>query len=339
MSDPIRDAERFFSLVDLSVPMAIRVAATLNIADHIAQGNTSIDALAAATRADESALSALLHHLSTRGVFSVAGDGSVGLGELGAFLSKDHPVGAAAWMNLEGIGGRMDRVLFELLGTVRSGKATYATVYGKPFWEDLDAHPALAESFDALMASQIGMLAPHVAASYDWSSIQRVIDVGGGTGTLLAALAEALPHLKGEVIDMPATVTGAKRRFEQRGLADRCGARSGSFFDALPADADVYLLSGIIHDWNDEAALQILKRCSEASAQGGRVLIVEPVLDGDATGTAASMDLRMRVLVDGRERTLKEYEHLAARAGLTVVATHKLPLWNRAIIDCRHRPL
>lgn len=339
MSDPMRDGERFFSLVDLTVPMAIRVAATLNLADHIAQGETTLDGLAAATRADKSALSALLHHLSARGVFSVAPDGSVGLGELGAFLSKNHPVGAAAWMNLEGIGGRMDRVLFELLATVRSGKAAYASVYGRPFWEDLDAHPALAESFDALMASQIGMLAPHVASGYDWSSVQRVIDVGGGTGTLLAALAEALPHLKGEVIDLPATVAGAKRRFEQRGLADRCGARSGSFFEALPSDADAYLLSGIIHDWNDEAALQILRRCSEASRQGGRVLIIEPVLDGDASGIATSMDLRMRVLVDGRERTLQEYQELATRADLTVVATHKLPLWNRAIIDCRHRPL
>lgn len=328
--------DQFFALADLSAPMALRVAATLRIADHIERGITNIAALAAATRADRAALSALLRYLTARGVFSCDADGEVGLGTLGAFLTSQHFLGARAWLDLDTVAGRMDRVLFELLGVVRSGEPMYQAVHGRAFWQDLDADPSLSEGFETLMAQQIGLLAAHIVEIYPWADLRRVVDVGGGSGALLAALAQAHPQLTGAVLDLPSAARAAALRFEQLELATRCAAHSGSFFEPLPTPgADAYVLSGVIHDWPDREAVQILQRCADAAGKQGRVLIIEPLLDGDALGFAAAADLRMRALVGGCERSLDDYRALVSRAGLCVGDVRPLPLFNRAIIECR----
>ena len=251
-------------------------------------------------------------------------------------MRSDHPSGARGWFDLEGFGGRMDRCMFEMLEAIRSGGPVWERLYGSGMWEDLDEKPALAESFNHLMAIRSTVLYPHVIEAYSWSHLGRVIDVGGGTGVLLSALATEYRGLEGEVVDLPAAVEGARRRFAESGLEGRLSARAGNFFEPLPGGADAYLLSSIIHDRNDEKATRILQRCAEAAGRKGRILIIDAVLgENSAQSAVTAMDLRMLLLLGGRERSLADYENLAHRAGLRIAEVKSIPMWGGAIIDCR----
>ena len=141
--------------------------------------------------------------------------------------------------------------------------------------------------------------------------------------------------LTGKVIDLPLAVEGARRRFAASGLDGRLSAQEGNFFEPLPEGADAYLLSSVIHDWDDERAAGILQRCAEAAGSQGRVIIIDAVLGEHDAQSVAAMDLRMLMFIGGRERSLEDYEALARAAGMTITAVTPLPLWGRAIIDCR----
>ncbi|HET8933928.1 MAG TPA: methyltransferase, partial [Polyangiales bacterium] len=244
----------FFGMVDIITPLALRVAATLRIADRIADGTTELRALARATEAEPLALARLLRFLSSRGVFAVDDAGHCSLGPLGCYLQSSHPSSARAWLDLAGFTGRMDRALFDLLRAVRTGRPAYEHVHGRAFWQDLDAHPEIAHSFDELMAAQASAVASHIVAAHDFTKVQRVIDVGGGNGALLAAIATTHKQIVGSVVDLPTTVARASERFAALGLASRCDVIAGSAFEALPTGADVYLLASVLHNWSDHDA-------------------------------------------------------------------------------------
>ena len=334
----MNDSEAMAALwqkADLITPMALRVAATLRLPDHIAAGHASTAELAAASGCEPEGLERLVRYLALEGVLIMDENGQCALGPVGDCLRSDHPAAARGWFDLEGFGGRMSRCAFELLEAIRSGGPVWKRLYGSNMWEDLDAHPALAESFNSLMATHSTALHPHVVGAYPWSELGYVIDLGGGTGTLLAALATEHPGLTGKVIDLPLAVEGARRRFAASGLDGRLSAQEGNFFEPLPEGADAYLLSSVIHDWDDERAAGILRRCAEAAGSEGRVIIIDAVLGEHDAQSVAAMDLRMLMFIGGRERSLEDYEALARAAGMTITAVTPLPLWGRAIIDCR----
>ena len=336
----MEDSEAMAALwqkTDLITPMALRAAATLRLPDHIASGHTTTAELAAASGCKPEGLERLLRYLALQDVLIMEEGGELALGPVAACLRSDHPSGARGWFDLEGFGGRMSRCAFELLEAIRSGGPVWERLYGLGMWEELDANPALAESFNSLMATHSTALHPHVVDAYPWSDLRCVFDVGGGTGTLLAALAAGQPGLTGKVIDMPLAVEGARRRFAASGLDGRLDAQEGDFFDGLPDGADAYLLSSVIHDWDDEPAAQILLRCAEAAGREGRVIIIDAVLAEHDARTVAAMDLRMLMFLGGRERTLPDYEALVHTAGMTIATVTPLPIWGRAIIDCRLR--
>ncbi|WP_412516364.1 methyltransferase [Actinomadura madurae] len=316
---------------DLLTPMAVRVAATLRLADHIAAGRTTPGDLAAVVDADRDALGRVMDHLVTSGVLSRAGDGAYGLTALGEQLRDDHPGGLRPWLDLDGAIGRADLCFVQLLHTVRTGEPAFPRQFGRPYWDDLAADDARSASFDALMGSRLVAEAPAVAAAYPWGELGHVVDVGGGNGSLLIALLRAHEGLRGTVIDLAGPVDRARQAIASAGLDDRAGAQAGSFFDALPAGAGGYLLSGVLHDWDDEDALRILRRCAEAAGAAGRVLAVDHVADGGEGAQHTEGDLRMLCYVRGRERTLDRLGELAGRAGLRLESV--TPAASRSIIE------
>ncbi|HEY7216334.1 MAG TPA: methyltransferase [Thermoanaerobaculia bacterium] len=308
-------------LLDLATPWALRVAATLRIPDLIASGVTDLAALAERSAADVATLERVLRLLVARGVLAEPEPGEFSLTAIGRLL--ENGAGFRAWLDQDGFGGRMDRAWPALLDSVRAGLPCYADLFGAPFWEDLAAHPEIAASYNTLMAAQSASIGPALAECFDWSGVREVVDVGGGSGTLLAALARAHPHLRGTVLEFPSTARAAAERFAREGLAERCRAVGGSMFDALPKGADVYILCVVIGDWNDARSAAILARCAEAAGATGRVLIVEAAREADPAGSAA-MDLQMLVVSGGRSRTREEFRAVIAAAGLELVRSYSI---------------
>jgi SAM-dependent methyltransferase len=310
---------------DLVTPMALRVAATLRVADAIAEGVTSGQGLAARLAVAADPLVRVLDHLVTAGFLRRDQDGAYALTDAGQWLRDDHPDGVRATIDLDGAIGHADLCLVELLHTVRTAEPAFPRHFGHGFWEDLAEHPDRAASFDESMGRQRVAEAPAVAAAYDWSALGEIVDVGGGDGTLLIALLRAHPTLRGTVLDLPAPAAAATRALAAAGLADRGHARAGSFFETLPAGAGGYVLSRVIHDWDDDNAGRILRNCAQAARPDGKVLVIEGTEDVEVANT--EMDLRMLAYVHGRERSLTDLTDLAHRAGLapgTVTAAGRL---------------
>jgi 2,7-dihydroxy-5-methyl-1-naphthoate 7-O-methyltransferase len=305
---------RLFEMADLITPMAIRVAATLRIADRIEAGACTATALAGQTATDAAALTRVLDHLVTIGV--LAGDaGGYALTELGTKLRDDDPSHTRAWLDTEGAVGHADLALVHLLETTRTGQPAYPLQFGRGFWDDLDDDARLDASFHALMSGRLTD-APVVARAYDWGSLGHLIDVAGGDGALLAAILHAHPALSGTVLERPSVVADAERRFDREGLAGRAVVVAGSFFERLPPGGS-YLLSGVVHDWDDEHAAAILSRCAEGLGTDGRVVIIESLDEaGGPDARHTHMDLRMLAYCGGRERSLHELTALAAEVGL-----------------------
>lgn len=305
------------ALSDLVTPYAIRVAATLRLADLIEAGARRPGELAPRCGVDAAALERLLRHLVTKGVFAQPEPGTFALTDLSRLLLAGQRNGMQPWLDIDGGLGRSDVALSGMLQAVRTGRPVYESTFGREFWEDLEADPDRGRAFDALMAVQVSMVANEVTTAYDWSDVRRVVDVGGGTGTLLAALLTKYPTLLGTLVDLPSSVEAGRRNLDEAGLADRCAFFPGSFFAPLPSDGDVYVLSRILHDWSDSEASAILRRCAEAAGSAGRVLVIEQLVTANRTSSmTTTMDLRMLAVFGGQERSLDEYRALASAAGL-----------------------
>lgn len=301
---------------DLITPMAIRVAATLGLSDHMAAGAATVDTLAHQADVDPVALDRLLGHLVNAGIYRPLPDGGYEPTELGALLRDDVPDSGRDWLRLDGPTGRGEVAVFRLLDAVRSGTPVYSGLYGKEFWEDVEADGALAQAFARRMAASMRWVVPELLAQGDWQAVRRVVDVGGGSGDLLSAVVGHIPGATGTLLDLEAPAAAAERDFAAAGLQERCRAVVGSFFDPLPAGGDVYLLANVLLNWPDERAEEILRRCAEAVCPGGRVMVLEGLLDLQTDQT--DLDLRMLVYLGGRMRTTEQLRELAAHAGLSL---------------------
>jgi ribosomal protein RSM22 (predicted rRNA methylase) len=201
---------------------------------------------------------------------------------------------------------------------VATGSAGYPRRYGRDFRADLAATPAPGQSFDTKMARRFRDHASRIACDFDWNRFRTIVDVGGGQGTVLAAILTTHPDLHDHLVDLAPTAARAATQFAAAGITVRVSITTGSFFDPLPTGADAYLLSDILHDWDDERAHQILARCAAAAGPDGTVLLVEPIR-GQGAGT--EIDLAMLVFFDGRERTIDELTELAAAHHLHLTST------------------
>jgi len=314
-------AARVWAMAHLGTPMALRVAATLRVADHIADGSDAPWLIAAQAGADADALDRLMRFLAARGVLLREGAGRYSLTPLGEALRDDHPSGLRRMLDIDTAVGRAELAFVQLLHSVRTGEAGYPLQFGRSFWADMAAETERADSFDTWMSSSMPQRAPAIVAAYDWGSLGHLVDVGGGDGTLMIELLKAYRDLCGTVLDAPSAAATARRALTAAGLDARSGAVPGSFFDPLPAGAGGYLLSFILHDWPDEAAIAILRRCAEAAGSTGKVFVVEDT-GPDGRSPHSGMDLRMLVHLGGKERDLDALTKLAAEAGLRVRQVH-----------------
>jgi SAM-dependent methyltransferase len=321
-----------WKLADLCTPWCVHVAATLRVPDLVAAGTSELHELAAAAGADAEALGRVLRHLVGAGVFEEPAPGRFALNEPARALMGP---GARLGFDLDGFGGRMAHAWGGLLATVRTGRPAYATVFGREFWDDLAAHPELSESFDALMGPDgHGLPDPEVLIAGEWEAVRTVVDVGGGTGGLLAEILRVHPSVRGVLVDLPSTVARSRARFEAAGVAERVTAAPQSFFEPLPAGADLYLLKSVLADWPDREAQEILRGCSAAAQPAGRVVVLNGVTP-DEDGPAPP-ELLMLVLVGGKARTLAELRALASPVGLEVHAAVRQAS-GRFVVELRPR--
>jgi 2,7-dihydroxy-5-methyl-1-naphthoate 7-O-methyltransferase len=300
------------ALTDLQTPWCVHTVATLRIAEHVAAGITEIHDLAAAAGCDSAALHGVLGYLVASGVFEETAPGRFALNDAARQL-----LDASTFLDLGGIGGRMAYAWSTLPTYVRTGRPAYTEQFGLPFWEDLAAHPDVAADFDALMGpAGHGTPDPAFDVTGGWDAVRTVVDVGGGTGAMLAEILRARPAVRGTLVDLPGTVARAAETFAAAGVADRVTTVGQSFFDPLPAGADLYLLKKVLNDWPDAETEAILRRCAEAARPSGRVVVIGGV---SPDGASRHLTIEM-VLVGGRTNTVTEFGELARRAGLEVVA-------------------
>jgi len=323
----MRELDELLKLGSLHTPMAVRVAATLRLVDHILAGTASPDALAKATGVNGNALLRVIRHLVAVGLLEEVSPGELAPTSLGRLLADDHPAQQRAWFDLTNAVSRADLAFFQLLDAVRTGRPTYEKVYGRTFYEDLSADPELAASFDALMACDQDTVYQGPAEAYDWTGVGHVLDVGGGTGGFLTAIAKAAPHVRGTLLELATPAAGARRHFDANGLGDRLDVVEGDFFDSLPIKADVITLSFVLLNWSDDDARRILRRCKDALEPGGRILVFErDDLASDASNPQFTLlDMRMLVFLGGRLRTRDEWSLFAGSAGLTVESVSRIP--------------
>jgi hypothetical protein len=289
------------------------VAAKLRIADVLADGPKTTGEIAAAVDADPSALARVLRGLAAEEVLAENEDGTFSLTPVGSCLST---LGGAALVR----GEVYYRSAAGLLDAVLGGGVPFARVYGEPFFDHLGRHPEAQAAFEASMAGRAEQEAGDVVNVYDFAPFARLVDVGGGRGVLLASILRAVPGMRGLLVDRPAVIPAARAYLESVGLADRVDCEAGDFFHVVPGGADCYVLSRVLHDWDDDRALLILAACRRAMGPASRLVIVDAILPEQARDNPAAirMDLHMLLLLGARERTESEFRLLLDRAGFRV---------------------
>jgi SAM-dependent methyltransferase len=303
----------------IHISRAVYLAAELGIADLLAGGPLTAARLAQATQAHEPSLYRVLRLLAALGVLTEHDHRSFSLTILGERLRADAPASMRSWALLFGDAGVLPA--FEaIIEIVQTGKPGVDIAYGMGPFEFLAAHPDLAQKFQAAMSERTAAFAPSVAAGYDFSPMQTVADIGGGKGTLLAAILQDHRHLRGILFDRPPGVAAAAEVLRAAGVADRCQIVAGDFFQGVPEGADAYLLANVLHDWDDADSVRILDACRRAMAKDGRVLIIERLIPHDPADAMPVLlsDLNMLILTGGQERANAEYGQLLAKAGLSL---------------------
>lgn len=310
-ADPIRLLQLNFAFVQAR---ALQLVAELGVADLLADGPRTVEDLAVATSTHPDALRRLLRALAGCDVFTEQPPHGFALTATGHHLRTDHPASVRSFVMVSGV---VSPVFIEAMHSLRTGDPTFPKAFGEPFFDYLRSHPEHGALFDTAMADRARLDAAAVVDAYDFAGARRVVDVGGGNGTLLAAILHANPETTGVLFDQPHVVDAARERIGAEGLADRCAVSGGDFFSDDVPDGDVYLLRLILHDWPDDRAAAILRNCRRAMAPGDRLLIIEEVPPaGDAPHPAKINDFIMLLLLSGRERTGDEHAALLAEAGL-----------------------
>jgi hypothetical protein len=293
---------------------AIYVAAKLGLADLLKDGPKSCSALAVATGADEHSLFRLMRALSSARVFAHLQNDSFALASAGESLQSNVPGSLRAIVM--SIGEIHYQAWGDLLHSIQTGSPAFNNVFGTGLFEYLQRNAEAADTFNRGMTDVSSMLAYAVLMAYDFSRISSIVDIGGGQGKLLRCIVQFNPEIKGTVFDLEPAIEMAKQHLGSNVYGGRCSAIAGDFFDSVPEGADAYILCGVIHDWDDDHGIRILKNCRRAMTRNGRLLLVEMVVpDADANSFGKLLDLNMLVMTGGRERTKSEFRTLLAAAG------------------------
>lgn len=295
----------------------VAVAARLGIADLLVDGPRHHAEIAADLDVSPPALYRMLRSLAGHGVFAEddANPGVFHSTPVGNLLRTDIPGSQRSWAMVHGAEW-LWRAIGHMPHSIRTGGPAFPDLFGMGSFAYFSKEPQHGELFFAAMNQVTEMLLPELLKSYDFSPYRHVIDVGGGLGSLVTAVLLEHPHLKGTLYDLPYMQEPASQYLSGMGVGDRCRFVSGDFFESVPEGADLHILKWIIHDWNDEQAVQILGNCRRAIEPDGRLVLVEQVLaDGNVPCHGKIMDMIMLVMEQGRERREAEYAALFAASG------------------------
>lgn len=306
------------------VSQSVYIAAKLGIADLLVDGPRSAEDLATATRTHAPSLYRVLRALASVGVFTETTPGAFALTPMADLLrtgTADSMHALAIIYNEE-----LYQAWGDLLHSVRTGLPAFEHHFGMPVFTYFAEHPEVDRGFNEAMTSYTGQLARAVPEVYDFSPFRTVVDVGGSYGTLLAAILERNPAARGILFDQPHVAAAAGAHLAESGIADRCTAVGGDFFSEVPAGGDAYVLSQILHDWDDERCIAILRQCRRVMPDQGRLQVVELVLPpGEEPFFGKWLDLHMLAIPGGRERTAEEYDALFRAAGFALTSVAATP--------------
>ena len=297
------------------ISQAISAAVTLGIPDLLRNGAQACPALAETTRTHAPSLYRLMRALAAIGILDEQTGGRFALTPLGASLRSDVSASKNAWARLFG------RPMYYqawsgLLDSLRTGEIAFDKVHGMSVWEFRARHPDETLAFDQAMTAISDQIADAVLAVTDFSAYATVVDVGGGQGAFLGRILAQYPAMRGILFDQPHVVAHAEGPLRAAGVRDRCDLVAGSFFDAVPVGGDAYLLKWILHDWNDDDAIAILRACRRVVPPDGRLVVVEHTIGPENSGPEGKfMDLNMMVITGGVERSREEYAAILRAAG------------------------
>ncbi len=318
-----------------AVSQLIHIAAQLGLADLLKHGPQSINELANSTKTHQDSLNRVMRCLVAFGLFKEKESGQFELAALGQYLRTDVPDSLTA-MTL--CSEESYIVWGHLLHSVKTGETAFNHVFGMHRYQYLEQHPEAAARFNAAMAQLSSELAAAVLSAYDFSRFKTAVDIGGGQGGLLLAMLRANPTLRAILFDTSSVIGVMEEQLEGTGFAERCKLVAGDFFESVPDGGDVYLLSHVIHNWDDDHCIRILKNCRKAVGPEGRLLLIEMIMPTESGASFSTYplvmtDLQMLVMTGGRERTESEFGTLLAAAGFNlerIVPTHAL----ESLIEC-----
>lgn len=308
------------------ISRCIYVAAKLGVPDLLGDGSKTAEELAAATATHAPSLFRVLRALAAVGVLTHS-DNRFGNTPLSETLRSDVPGSIRAFALTE-LGEEHYPAWGELLYSVRTGEIAFNKAFGEPVWEFFAKHEDNARIFNDAMSGMTAQAEQALHAAYEFAGINTIIDVGGGHGGLITSILKKNPGMRGILFDAPQVIEGAKTKIAGSGVADRCRVEGGDFFQAVPEGADAIIMKWIIHDWNDEQSITIMKKCHRALPANGKLILVEAVVPpGNEMHFAKFIDLNMLVMTGGRERTAEEFRQLYDAAGfkLTKVVPTESP--------------
>lgn len=320
-NDTLPAVALFQLLLGAYTTQLVYVAAALRLADLVAEAPATVTDLAGRSGADEPSLARLMTSLCSIGIFRRNGTGMYEMTPMAELLREDVPGSMLAGALYQGSPWHWS-AFGALLERIRTGVPSFDHVHGAPFYDWLSKHPDAAAVFDDAMRAFSAQSHLIALAPYDFSQIRRVVDVGGGTGTLLQGIMAMHPHLIGTVFDVASVTQAAQAAFADAGMSDRADAVEGDFFQSVPCGADCYLLSMILVDYDDDDAIRLLCSIRAAMAPGSRLLVLEMLMEDDNAPSFAKLgDLDVLVTTRGITRTRAQLERLFDAAGLSLQGT------------------
>jgi hypothetical protein len=299
------------------ISQSIYVVARLGIADLLAGGPRNCDEIAAITQAHGSSLYRVMRALASVGIFTEQASGTFSLTPTAELLRTGTPSSMRSLAMV--YGNELYRAWGDFLHSVKTGQPAFDYHFGLGPFPYYAQHPDADRIFNEAMTGYTNQVANALSSTYDFSSTGTVVDVGGGYGTMIASILNRNPGLRGILFELPHVIAASGPHLADAGVADRCERIDGDFFTSVPPGGDVYILSQILHDWDDEHCVALLDRCRSRMPDHGRLLVVETVLPSNEDPSFGKwLDLHMLAITGGRERTAEEYGALFRATGFSL---------------------
>jgi len=301
------------------ISRGVYVIAKLGIPDLLKSGPKTAEELAEATKMHAPSLFRILRALASVGVLSSGNGGRFAQTPVSETLVTDAP-GSLRWFAVSELGQEHYPAWGNLMHSVKTGEIAFDNFFGVDIWKYFQQNPEDAAVFNDSMSSVTAATNEAILSLYDFSNFSTVVDVGGGHGGLITSILKSNPKVKGVLFDAPQVIEGARPKLEAAGLAERCETVAGDFFKSVPAGGDAYVMKWIIHDWDDEKSITILRNCRSRMRANGRLILVDCVVpESDEPHFSKFIDLNMLVMTGGKERTAKEFEQLLGAAGFKLL--------------------